>query len=242
MTEEVPRLVLLWSGGKDAMMALQALETNDRYEIVALLTTVIEGKDRVSTHGTPLCLIKAQAESLGLDLEVMRVPLTASNQTYESAFERALASLKARGVQVVATGDLHLQDVRDYRVSLHRRLGVSSVFPIWGYDPKALAVDVANRMSVVVTSVDTQQLDASFAGRIYDRSFLERLPPHIDPCGENGEFHTFVSLAPEFSKAVPVQVGDPYGSGRMRYARLEMASSRSDVDPASEDRRDVAKE
>jgi len=242
MTEEVPRLVLLWSGGKDAMMALQALETNDRYEIVALLTTVIEGKDRVSTHGTPLCLIKAQAESLGLDLEVMRVPLTASNQTYESAFERALASLKARGVQVVATGDLHLQDVRDYRVSLHRRLGVSSVFPIWGYDPKALALDVANRMSVVVTSVDTQQLDASFAGRIYDRSFLERLPPHIDPCGENGEFHTFVSLAPEFSKAVPVQVGDPYGSGRMRYARLEMASSRSDVDPASEDRRDVGKE
>jgi len=223
-------------------MALQALETNDRYKVVALLTTVIEGKDRVSTHGTPLCLIKAQAESLGLDLEVMRVPLTASNQTYESAFERALASLKARGVQVVATGDLHLQDVRDYRVSLHRRLGVSSVFPIWGYDPKALALDVANRMSVVVTSVDTQQLDASFAGRIYDRSFLERLPPHIDPCGENGEFHTFVSLAPEFSKAVPVQVGDPYGSGRMRYARLEMASSRSDVDPASEDRRDVAKE
>jgi len=242
MTEEVTRLVLLWSGGKDAMTALHALRTNDRYEVVALLTTVIEGEDHVSTHGTPLCLIKAQAESLGLDLEVMRVPPTASNQTYESAFERALAPLKARGVQVVATGDLHLQDVRDYRASLHRRLGVSSVFPIWGRDPKALAVDVVNRMSVVITSVDTQQLDASIAGRVYDPSFLERLPPHVDPCGENGEFHTFVSLAPGFSKAVPVRVGDPYGSGRMRYVRLEMASSRSDVDSEPDDKQDVGRE
>lgn len=228
MAEDVCSVALLWSGGKDAMMALEALDSDDRYDVVALLTTVIKGEDRVTTHGTPLTLVTAQAQSLDLPLDVMRVPPSPSNDTYETAFERALAPLKARGVQAVAAGDLHLEDVRDYRASLMRRLGVSPVFPIWGMSPQELARTVVNRMSVIISSVDTQQIDASFAGRAYDASFLDQLPAGVDPCGENGEFHTFVSDAPKFATGIPVRIGKPYGSGRMRYVQLAIAGSQDD--------------
>lgn len=214
-------LVLMWSGGKDAMLAMDVLHSQSPRRIGALLTTVTEAVDTVTIHGTPLSLIRQQAEAIGIPVHVMRVPPNPSNATYEERLERALGPVLAEGFETVVVGDLFLEDVKSYREQVLRALGATPLFPLWKRDTAWLAHHFLERgYRAVVTSVDTAQLDASFAGRAYDEAFLDDLPANVDPCGEHGEFHTFVTDGPPFRDAVSVQVTETHGEGRMRYARL----------------------
>jgi uncharacterized protein (TIGR00290 family) len=215
---------LLWSGGKDATLALAALDKGDDYTVDALVTTVVEGVEVVTMHGVPLDLIRAQAEVLDRPLHVMRVPPAPSNATYEEQLERTLAPLLAQGVTTIATGDLFLDDIRTYRERTLRRIGAKALFPLWYRDTEELAQRVTDMgVQAIVSSVDTTHLDASFVGRAYDTTFIRDLPDSVDPCGEEGAFHTFVTDAPPFACAVPVRVVAQHGQGRMRYAQLEHA-------------------
>jgi len=218
-------LILMWSGGKDAMLVLDVLHSQSPRRLDALLTTVLEEVETVTMHGTPLALVRRQAEALGLPLHVMHVPPNASNATYEARLERALGPLLAKKGGIVAAGDLFLEDVKAYRESVLRRIGASALFPLWKRDTEWLARRFVERgYRAVVTSVDATQLDPSFAGRTYDASFLDDLPDGVDPCGEHGAFHTFVTDGPPFERAVPVTVDEVHGDGRMRYARLRAAA------------------
>lgn len=211
----------MWSGGKDAMLALDVLHSQSPRRIDALLTTVVEEVETVTMHGTPLALIERQAEVLDIPLHVMRVPPNASNPTYEERLERALGPLLGDGVRTVVVGDLYLEDVRAYREDVLRSVGAQPLFPLWKRDTTWLARRFVERgYRAVVTSVDTTQLDPAFAGRTYDAALLDDLPDGVNPCGENGEFHTFVTDGPPFTEPVSVAGGEAHGEGRMRYVRL----------------------
>ena len=219
--DETRRVAVMWSGGKDAMLTLEALQEQG-VSVEALLTTVTADAEVVTAHGTPLDLIEKQAASLDIPVHVMRVPPSPSNEVYEEQLEAALEPLLAWGVEQVAVGDLHLEDVRAYREEVLRRIGATPIFPIWGEDTARLARRfIGQGYQAIVTSVDTTQLDAGFAGRHYDTSFLKDLPDGTDPCGENGEFHTFVFDGPPFAEAVPVRVEETQAGERMQYAQLE---------------------
>jgi len=218
-------LVLMWSGGKDAMLALDVLHSQSPRRVDALLTTVIEEVDTVTMHGTPLGLIERQAKALGISLHVVRVPPNASNPTYEERLERALGPLLSKGFQTVVAGDLFLEDVKAYREEVLGTVGAKPLFPLWKRDTSWLARRFVERgYQAVVTSVDTTQLDTAFVGRAYNEDFLDDLPEAVDPCGENGEFHTFVLDGPSFQEPVPVDVGEQHGDGRMRYVRLQLSA------------------
>lgn len=230
--------LMMWSGGKDAMLALDVLHSQSPRRVGALLTTVVEEVETVTMHGTPLSLIERQAEALGIPLHVMRVPPNAANSTYEERLERALGPLLSEGYHTVVAGDLFLEDVRAYREEVLRVVGAKPLFPLWKRDTTWLAHRFVGRgYRAVVTSVDTTQLAPDFVGRHYDESFLADLPASVDPCGENGEFHTFVLNGPPFSREVPVEVGEKHGEGRMRYARLRFAGRDEVVGPVGEENR-----
>lgn len=222
-------LILLWSGGKDAMLTLDVLHSQSPRRVGALLTTIREDDETVTMHGTPLALIEQHAQSLGLPLHVMRIPPEASNDTYEAALEDALKPLLDEGYSTVAAGDLFLEDVKDYRESVLQAAGVTPLFPLWKRDPDWLARHFLRRgYRAIVVSVDTLQLDSSFAGRPYDESFLADLPDDVDPCGEHGAFHTVVVDGPPFQTPLDVTVDGVRGEGRMRYVRLRL-----EADPPS---------
>jgi uncharacterized protein (TIGR00290 family) len=206
------------------MLTLDVLHSQSPRRVDALLTTIVEEVDTVTMHGTPLGLIERQAATLDLPLHVMRVPPNASNATYEERLERALGPLLAEGMGTVAAGDLFLEDVKAYRERVLNTVGVRPLFPLWKRDTTWLAHRFVERgYRAIVTSVDQTQLDAAFVGRTYDESFLDDLPDGVDPCGEHGAFHTFVVDGPPFRSSVPVEVGEPYGEGRMRYVRLRIS-------------------
>ena len=203
-------LLLSWSGGKDSALALAALRSDPRYEVVALLTAVTREYDRISIHGVRHSLLDAQATALRLP--VLEIPLSpqSSNEQYEAAFCAAVESARRQypGVDHIAFGDLFLEDVRAYREQLLRRAGVEPLFPLWGMDTTLLARQfVRDGFVAHLVCVDTQQLDASFAGRRFDDALLAELPAHVDPCGERGEFHTFVSAGPIFTTPLSVTHG-----------------------------------
>lgn len=211
----------MWSGGKDAALTLEALHADEAFAVEALVTTIIEEVETVTMHGTPLALIEAQADALGLPLHVMRVPPSPSNTTYEERLERTLAPLLARGITTVAVGDLFLDDIRAYREDVLRRIGAEPLFPIWGRDTGGLArrfIEAGFR--AIVTSVDTAQLDDAFVGRSFDEDFLRDLPEDVDPCGERGAFHTFVYDGPLFRRRVSLRQGKVHGRGQMRYVEI----------------------
>jgi len=202
------KAIVSWSGGKDCAMALQALTSGSRYEAAAILTTFVRETDRVVMHGIPRFLIEAQARSLGLPLEVILLPEKAPNAAYEEAMAEVLEKYRLRGATAVVFGDLHLEDVRRYRESRLAASGLTPLFPLWGRDTRSLAARfVHDGYRAVVTCVDTDQLDGSFAGRTLDGAFLADLPAGVDPCGENGEFHTFVFAGPGFREAVDFRIG-----------------------------------
>jgi uncharacterized protein (TIGR00290 family) len=204
-------LILSWSGGKDSALALARLRETPDVEVVGLMTTVTEGYDRISIHGVRRALLHAQAASLGLPVHEVVLRPQSSNEAYERATADALAQLRARwpDVRRLAFGDIFLEDVRQYRETLVGSLGFGAVFPLWGEAPADLAEEVMGRgFRARLVCVDTQQLDASFAGRMYDAALLADLPPGTDPCGERGEFHTFVSDGDGFRVLVRYTVGE----------------------------------
>lgn len=210
MTEREP-LILSWSGGKDSALALARLRQVPDVEVVGLMTTVTEGYDRISIHGVRRPLLHAQAASLELPVHEVVLQPQSSNEAYERATADALAQVRARWPEVrrLAFGDIFLEDVRQYRETLVGSLGFGAVFPLWGEAPADLAEEVMGRgIRARLVCVDTQQLDASFAGRAYDAALLADLPPGTDPCGERGEFHTFVSDGDGFRVPIHYTVGE----------------------------------
>lgn len=223
--------VLLWSGGKDATLTLDVLHSQSPRRIGALLTTVDEVDEAVPMHGTPLRLIERQSESLEIPLHVMRIPPKASNEVYEDRLGAALDSLLEEGATTVVAGDLFLEDVKAYREAAVEAAGARALFPLWQRDTDWLARWFVRRgYRAVVTAVDTTQLDPAFAGRSYDEAFLDDLPDDVDPCGERGEFHTFVTDGPPFAEPVPVQVGDSWTDGKMHLVEIAPASEDATVE------------
>jgi uncharacterized protein (TIGR00290 family) len=205
------QVILSWSGGKDSALALSALANDPNFEVVGLLTSVTRGYDRISIHGVRRELLHAQGRSLNLPVHEIVLAPSCTNAAYEAAFHAGLAAARARHPEAtaIAFGDLFLEDVRAYRERLLAGTGLRPVFPLWGAPTSGLAercfsLGVAARL----VCVDTTQLDGDFAGRMYDRAFLADLPAAVDPCGERGEFHTFVSDGPGFGTPVEYQVGE----------------------------------
>jgi uncharacterized protein (TIGR00290 family) len=204
-------VILSWSGGKDSSLALAALRADARYDVVALLTSITSGYDRVSMHGVRRALVEAQATAIGLPLVEVVLEPRSSNEAYEAAFLEAVAGLRAAHPRVsrVAFGDLYLADVRAYRERLLKAAGLEAFFPIWGRDTKTLAEEfIAAGFRATLVCVDTQQLTASFVGRAFDRALLAELPESVDSCGEGGEFHTFVSAGPIFPTPIAFEMGE----------------------------------
>jgi uncharacterized protein (TIGR00290 family) len=206
----VPEDVLFcWSGGKDSAMALHALRAANDCRVTALLTTITEEYDRISMHGVRRALLERQAESLGLPLHAVLIPPQCINATYEERMKEALALHFARGVRRVAFGDIFLEDLRAYREKNLAHVGMQALFPIWKRDTRELAREfVSLGFRAIAVCVDPRVLDPSFAGRELDASFFADLPPGVDPCGENGEFHTFVFDGPVFKTPIACHVGE----------------------------------
>ena len=203
------RILFCWSGGKDSAMALHSLLQRSDIHVVALLTTVTEGYERISMHGVRRELLDRQVQSIGLPLHEVRIPPQCVNPIYEARMEEALRVHLENGVQTVAFGDIFLEDLRAYREKNLARMGMTALFPIWKRDTRELIRSFhANRFRAIAVCVDSKVLDPSFAGRELDEPFFRDLPPHADPCGENGEFHTFVFDGPIFQSPIPVRAGE----------------------------------
>jgi len=202
-------ILFCWSGGKDSAMALHALGAEQGVRITGLLTTVTEEYDRISMHGVRRALLERQAESLGLPLFAVLIPPQCVNATYEARMKDALEQHFARGVRRVAFGDIFLEDLRLYREQNLAKVGMEAVFPIWKRDTRELAHELIRLgFRAIAVCIDPRVLDSSFAGRELDKSFFSDLPPGVDPCGENGEFHTFVFDGPIFRTPVHFRAGE----------------------------------
>ncbi|HEV3187797.1 MAG TPA: hypothetical protein VGZ04_07090 [Acidimicrobiales bacterium] len=198
-----------WSSGKDSTMALDAIRRSSAYEVVGLLVTMNADAGRVAMHAVRRSLVEAQAARLGLAITFIELPVACSNEIYELRMSEAIESALADGVEHMAFGDLFLQDVRSYRENQMARTDISPIFPLWGQPTDILArAMIESGVKSVLTCVDPAQLPASFAGRLFDESLLAELPATIDPCGERGEFHTFVFDGPGFSSPIDVAIGD----------------------------------
>ena len=202
-------ILFCWSGGKDSAMALHALLLRNDVQVTALLTTVTDEYDRISMHGVRRELLVRQAQSIGLPLHEVRIPPQCGNPIYEARMEEALRIHYANGVRSVAFGDIFLEDLRLYREKNLARIGMTALFPIWKRDTRELIRHFhSNCFRSIAVCVDGKILDRSFAGRELDESFFRDLPPCVDPCGENGEFHTFVFDGPIFRNPIPVRTGE----------------------------------
>jgi uncharacterized protein (TIGR00290 family) len=211
-----------WSGGKDSALALHETLSCCDYDIVSLITTVTEGYDRISIHGVRSILLDEQADSLGLGIEKVLIPQNATNEQYELSLEKSLLKFRESGVDSVIYGDIYLEEIRRYREEHLRRLGMLGVFPVWKRDTASLArTFIETGFKAVVVCVDSTLLDGGFAGREFDDDFLADLPPEADPCGENGEFHTFVYDGPIFGERVEFEKGEiVLREGRFYYCEL----------------------
>ena len=199
---------LSWSGGKDSALALWTLR-RERLEPEVLITTVTEGYERISMHGVRRELLARQAEVLGLPLVEVVIPPACVNDVYEARMAEAFAAAPLASVEAVAFGDLFLEDVRAYREERLAAAGRHGLFPLWGRDTTALAAEFLDAgFEATLVCVDPRVLDAAFAGRRYDQRLLAELPRAVDPCGENGEFHTFVHAGPIFTAPIACATGD----------------------------------
>lgn len=202
-------ILMSWSGGKDSALALHQLIQGGEYRVRALLTTVTEEFDRISMHGVRRKLLHAQASSLGLALDEVWIPKNSSNDVYEARMKAVLSKHRNQGLRMVAFGDLFLQDIRDYRESRLAQLDMRGIFPIWGRDTRKLPHELLELgFKATICCVDPKKLGKEFCGRRYDNELLESLPPGVDPCGENGEFHTFVHDGPIFREEIPITNGE----------------------------------
>jgi len=208
-----PRLVMAWSGGKDCALALHELQRDGQYDVVGLLTTVAMPFDRVSHHGVRSSLIERQAEAIGIPLHRIDLPVGESDEVVMAEYERlmrdAMLEYRSQGVDTVAFGDIFLEDLRAHRERKLAEIGMHAVFPLWKRDTTELAHAFINAgFRAVLTCVMSEKLDQSFAGRQFDLDLLRDLPEGVDPCGERGEFHSFVYAGPVFHQPLAVDVGE----------------------------------
>ena len=222
MTEAIPTL-LSWSSGKDSAWSLYVLQHAPEYRVCGLLTTVNAASDRVAMHSTRRELLEAQAASAGLPLHIIRLPSPCSDEIYEAQMQGAYSSAVTRGVGAMAFGDLFLEDIRVYRERGLAGSGIKPVFPVWKLPTDVLVREmIAAGLRSRVVCVDPQKLPAEFAGRNVDEQFLRDLPAYVDPCGENGEFHTFVYDGPMFRWPIAVEDSEVVERDGLVFADLRI--------------------
>lgn len=222
------KTLLAWSSGKDSAWTLHVLTRCAHVEVVGLFTTINESFERVAMHAVRRELVSLQAQAAGLPVDFVSLPFPCSNDQYESAMAGFLAAARERGVTQAAFGDLLLDDVRKYREDTMRGSGIKPIFPIFGSDTRELARSMVQAgVRARITCVDPKQLSAEFAGRRFDEPLLADLPAHVDPCGENGEFHTFVTAGPMFRREVPVTVGETVERDGFVFTDLKPAPASS---------------
>lgn len=220
------KILLSWSGGKDSAWALHRLRQRGEHEVVALLTTLNEKFQRVAIHGFREELLDQQAEAAGVPLWKIPLPFPCSNADYESRMAGVCARAVLEGMQGIAFGDLFLEDIRAYRVEKLAGTGLEPLFPVWGVPTGELAREMMDGgLRARLTCVDPRHLDASFAGREFDASLLNDLPPNVDPCGERGEFHSFAYAGPMFSRSIPVRYSHTVVRDGYAYAELLAGAS-----------------
>jgi len=205
----MPNIWLSWSSGKDSAWALHVLRQQGGYEITGLITTINSAFDRVAMHGTRRELVEMQAEAAGIPLVKAPLPWPCSNADYEAAMKTVCDRALSEGVTAIAFGDLFLADIRAYREQQLQGTGLNPLFPLWQIPTDQLARQMIHGgLRAKLVCVDPKQLDPKFTGRDFDLALLSQLPPAVDPCGENGEFHSFVYAGPMFSRDLPVATGE----------------------------------
>jgi uncharacterized protein (TIGR00290 family) len=219
-----PKAWIAWSSGKDSAWALHEARASGDFDIVGALTTVTDSFARVSMHGVRETLLHAQLEAAGLPAITVRIPYPCPNEIYEREMKAAIENAKARGVTHMIFGDLFLADIRAYREKQLAGTGITAVFPLWLKPTPALAhAMIDGGVEAHLAVVDLKKLPASFAGRRFDEALLADFPAGIDPCGENGEFHTYVSAGPMMARKIPVQVGETVERDGFAFADLVAA-------------------
>ena len=218
------RILLSWSSGKDSAWSLHILRQRGEYEVVGLLTTFNEVADRVAMHAVRRELVERQAAATGLPLWAVPLPWPCSNEQYESLMAQTCAKAVTEGIEGIAFGDLFLEDVRAYRQKQMKGTGLEPIFPVWGLPTHALAQKmIESGMRAKLTCIDTEKLDARFAGCEFDGALLSALPSEVDACGERGEFHSFVYAGPMLNAALPVAVGETVVRDQFVFADLTAA-------------------
>jgi uncharacterized protein (TIGR00290 family) len=214
-------VVMSWSGGKDSCRALYDVQRSADYRVIALLTTLTRDYDRISMHGVRRALLEKQAASLGVRLDQVLISKEATNEEYEMKMAEAFSEYRERGIDAIVFGDLFLEDIRSYREQFLARHNMHGLFPVWKRDTTQFIMEfIKLGFKAVVTCVDAKVLDKSFAGRVIDEAFLSSLPAHVDPCGENGEFHSFVFDGPNFAKSVKFSIGEVVSRGSFWFCDL----------------------
>ena len=204
-----PKAFMSWSSGKDSAFALHAARVEGLADVVGMLTTVNEVYDRVAMHGVRSALLDRQIAALGLPAMKIPLPSPCPNAVYEARMEEACATIKSQGVDHMVFGDLFLEDIRAYRVEKLAAAKMTPLFPLWLRDTTRLARDmIASGLVAHIVCLDPKVLDKRFAGRRFDETLLAELPANIDPCGENGEFHTVVTAGPMFKAPIAVEIGE----------------------------------
>jgi len=215
------KIILSWSGGKDSSLAHYYIQEKNACEVVALLTTVTEGYDRVSMHGVQRTLLEQQVGSLGLPLQKVYIPRDSSNEEYESRMKEVLLGYQGENINAAGFGDIFLADVRRYREEKLAQIGMKAIFPLWKRDTSELIRDFIDLgFKAIVTCVDSRVLDSSFAGKLINDDFISLLPSDVDPSGENGEFHSFVIDGPIFRQRIKVSIGEIISRGPFYFCDL----------------------
>jgi len=221
----VGRALLAWSGGKDSAWALHVLR-GQAMEVAGLFTTVDEASGRVPIHAVRTTLLEAQARAIGLPLHQLPIPVGCANAVYEATLDAFVKEAKSQGITQIAFGDLFLEDIRRYRERQFAASGVDLLFPLWGARTRDLAEEMtAAGLRAWITCVDTTQAPAAWAGSVFDPQFVRQIAPPVDPCGENGEFHTFVFSGPMLRRPLDTQVGTLTRDGRWAYADIVAAKA-----------------
>ncbi len=211
------KILVSWSSGKDSAFMLQKLLQDSKVTVCGLLTTFNQKYDRVAMHGVRRELVEAQAENIGLPLWQVDLPDNCSNSEYEAIMAKEIIKAKEEGITHFAFADLFLEDIKNYRIRKLQDTGIKALFPLWLYDTKLLSREISEQFGVVITVVDSQQISADFVGRHYNESLLNDLPESADPCGENGEFHSFVYHAPYFKNRINIKKGELKTRGQFNF-------------------------
>ncbi len=217
------KTLLSWSSGKDCTYALMKLQQDPEIDLAGLFCTVNSEAERVAMHGVRRELLVEQSKKIGLPIKIIDLPSPCSHEIYCEIMKNFIKEAKEEGVDCFAFGDLFLEDVRNYRIDNMAGSGIEPIFPIWGTETGKLSrklIDLG--IKTKISCIDTRKVEKSFAGKDYDREFLNSLPRNVDPCGENGEFHTFVYDAPIFSSQIEIEVGQKHESGDFLFMDLKL--------------------